>query len=143
DAVVHLGDRVERDPEHPLHEARGCFLELGDPVVRVAPVLGLADLLGQRAADGLGCRAVVLADPEVEQRALRVRRTSLTLRPLDLLELVDLGARAIGGAPDAVGETGLEVRIAHGRSLLHATGRAKQGWQPTLDAGRMKAMRRA
>src|SRR5262249_60789951 len=83
---------------------------------------------------GLGSLSVVSADPEVDQRALRVRRTSLTLRPFDLLELGDLGALAIGGAPDAVGETGLEVRIAHGRSLLHATGRAKQGWQPPLDA---------
>src|SRR5262249_56653965 len=84
----------------------------------------------QRAADGLWRHAVVLADAEVDQLALRVCRPGLTLRPLDLLELVDLGALPVGGAPDAVGETGLEVRIAHGRSLLHATAMAKQGWQP-------------
>src|SRR5262249_55565280 len=71
-----------------------------------------------------------LADAEVDQRTLRVRRQGLTLRALDLLELVDVGALAVGGAPDAVGETGLKVRIAHGRSLLHAAARAKQGWQP-------------
>src|SRR5262249_4166082 len=100
------------------------------PVVGVPPVLGLADLLGQRAADGLGRHAVVLADAEVEQRTLRVRRQRLALRTLDLLELVDIRALAVGGAPDAVGETRLEVRIAHGRSLLHAAGMAKQGWQP-------------
>src|SRR5262249_23538828 len=84
----------------------------------------------QRAADGLWRHAVVLADAEVDQLALRVCRPGLTLRPLDLLELVDLGALPVGGAPDAVGETGLEVRIAHGRSLLHSTAMAKQGWQP-------------
>src|SRR5262249_51450874 len=121
-----------RHPEHPLHEARGCLLELRDPVVRIAPVLRLADLLRQRTADGLGRHAVVLADAEVDQRALGVRGTGLTLRPLDLLELVDLGALPVWGAPGAVGEAGLEVRIAHGRSLLHATGGAKQGWQPPV-----------
>src|SRR5262249_50243897 len=65
---------------------------------------------------------VVLADAEVEELAFGVFGEGLALGALDLLELVDLGALAVVGAADAVGEEGLEPGVGgrgrHGVLLL-------------------------
>ncbi len=120
DAVVHLGRGIERHAEEALHEARGGFLEGGDPVVGIAAVLGLRDLLGHAAADRLGRHRVVLADAEVDERALGVVGECLALGALDLLELVDVGALAVLRPADALGEERLEVGIAHDRESYDA-----------------------
>src|SRR5262249_51799522 len=104
---------IEPDPEEALHEARRGLLERRDAVVGVAAVLGLVDLRGHGAANQLGRHAVVLADAEIDQRTLGMGGERLALGTLDLLELVDLGALAVAGATDAVGEHGLEVGVAH------------------------------
>src|SRR5262249_62055331 len=77
------------------------------------------------------------ADAEVEQLPLRVLSQRLALGTLDLLELVDLGALAVPGAADAVGEEGLEVGVAHGfvsgpvvGTLLYAASGWEQGRLP-------------
>src|SRR5207344_124406 len=92
----------------------------GDAIVGIPAVLRLADLLRHGPAHVLRRHAVVLADPEVEQQAIGMIGERLTLGALDLLELVDLGALAVVGAADAVGEQGLEVRVAHRRRFYTA-----------------------
>src|SRR5262249_25559092 len=57
---------------------------------------------------------VVLADAEVQEPALGVRRQRRTLGSLDLLELVDLRVLAIVGAANALGKQGLEPGVGCG-----------------------------
>ncbi len=96
--------RIELDAELALHEAGRRLLEGRDAVVGVAAVFRLVDLVGHDAADVGGGHLVVLADAEVDQFPLGMIGQGLPLGPLDLLELVDLGAFAVVGAADAVGE---------------------------------------
>ena len=119
DRVVDLRRRVELDVELPGHESGDRLLELGDAVVGVAPVLRLVDLGGHHPADRLGGHLVVFADAEIDQLSLGMLGQRLTLRPLDLLELVDLRALAILGTADPIGKKRLEIGVAH--HLLEGT----------------------
>ena len=65
-----------------------------------------------------GGHLVVLADAEIDQRPLGMLGQRLPLGPLDLLELVDLGAFAVLGAADPLGKQLLEIGIAHGSSQI-------------------------
>ena len=109
-------DRVELHAELSEHELGGRVLVVLDAVVGVAAVLDLVGLASQRLADDGGGHVVVLADPEVEQLAVRMVGQGFPLGALDLLELVDLGPLAVVGPAEAVGEEGLEpgVRTAVG-----------------------------
>ena len=102
--MVDLGGRIELDAELPGHEPGDRLLERRDAVVGVAAVLRLVDLLGHDAADRRVGHLVVLADAEVEQLPLGMLGQGLPLGPLDLLELVDLGAFAVAGPADALGK---------------------------------------
>ncbi len=113
--MIDLADGIERHLELALHEAGNGLLECGDAVIGITAVLRLIDLGGHHAANVGGRHFVVFADAEIDQLPLRVLGQGLPLRPLDLLELVDLGAFAVVGAADAVGEKFLEVGIAHER----------------------------
>ena len=110
DAVAHLRHRVEGDAELPQHERRRRFLERGDAVVGVPAVLDPVDLDFHPLPHRLGRPVVVFADAEVEQRHVGPVGDGLPLGPLDLLELVDVGALAVLGTADAVGEQGLGTR---------------------------------
>src|SRR5262249_994069 len=66
---------------------------------------------------------VILADTEIEQRALGVFGKGLALGALDLLELVDFGPLAVVGPTKALGKEGLKPgvggrrgwrRVSHG-----------------------------
>ena len=115
DGVVDLGRRVEVcHAEEARHVGGGGFLEGGDAVVGVAAVFGVVDGFLQGLADGARRHLVGLADAEVQHLTLGMRLAGGTLGALDLLEFVDGGVLAEGGAADAVGEKGLDV---HGRVL--------------------------
>ena len=88
----------------------------------------LSDLADERVG-----HVVVLADAEVEQRALGVGGQGGALGALDLLELVDLGALAVVGAADAVGEQGLEPGVAW--RLLIGGQVLRRGCKPGAIAG--------
>ena len=102
--------------ELALHEAGDGLLEGGDAVIGITAVLRPVDLGGHDAAQGRRGHFVVLADAEVDQLPLRMIGQRLPLRPLDLLELVDLGTFAVVRPADAVGEEFLEIGIGHGGS---------------------------
>ena len=101
--------------EFPLHEPRRRVLERLDAVVGVAAILRPIDLLGHHAADRRIGHVVVLADAEIDQFSLGMLGQRFPLGPLDLLELVNLGAFSVVGAADALGEELLKVGVAHGR----------------------------
>ena len=88
-------DRIEFHLELALHEAGDGLFEGGNAVVGITAVFRLVDLGGHHAANVGGGHFVVLADAEIDQLPLGVFGQGLPLRPLDLLELVDLGALAV------------------------------------------------
>src|SRR5947208_12545164 len=102
--MVDLRGRVKADAETALHEGGDRLLERGDAVVCVAAVFELVGLAPEHLADERVGHVVVLADAEVEQRALGMSSESGALGPLDLLEFVDLVTLAIVDAADALGE---------------------------------------
>ena len=115
DGVVDLRGRVERDAEDLLHEAGRGFLEGRDAVVGVAAVFELVDLALERLARTSGSAMSSFSPmPKSSRRRSGWAASDGSLGPLDLLELVDLGALAVVGAADAVGEQGLEPGVGGG-----------------------------
>jgi hypothetical protein len=116
--VADFRHRVELDAELPLHELGGRVPVLLDAVVGVAAVLDAIGGRLQRLADDRVRHIVVLADAEIEELAFGVFGQRLPLRPLDLLELVDLGPLAVVRSSDALGKERLKPGIGgHGGSL--------------------------
>ena len=119
---------IEFHLELALHETGDGLFEGGDAVVGITAVLRLIDLGGHHAANVGGGHFVVFADAEIDQFPLGVLGQGLPLRPLDLLELVDLAAFAVVRAADAVGEELLEIGIAHEWSWMVPTGRVDESF---------------
>src|SRR5438132_1550958 len=80
------------------------LLEGRDAIVGIAAVLDLIDFGLERRANGRIGQLVVFADAKVEQFAIRIIGERLPLGPLDLLELVDVAAFAVGRADDALAD---------------------------------------
>src|SRR5262249_47892270 len=123
DGVDDLRHRVERDAELTLHEFGRGILERLRTVVGIAAVLELLDFALERIAHQRMGHLVILADAEVEERALGMLGKGLPLGALDLLELVDFSPLAVVGPTNALGKEGLEPgvggssgrrRIGHG-----------------------------
>ena len=105
--------RIQFHAEFPVHVPGDCLAEVRNAVVGVTPVFRLADFLRHPPADGSVGHGIVLPDAEVQQFSLGMVCNGLPFGPLDLLELVDLAALAIGGAADALREQLLEEGVVH------------------------------
>ncbi len=114
--MIDLLDGIELNAKLPSHEAGDRLLEGRNPIVGVAAVLRLVDLVPHYGPHALRGHLVIFANAEVEDCAVGIVGHRLPLGPLNLLKLVDLRSFSVAHSTDAVGKMALKPGVVRGGS---------------------------